>query len=728
MVALILLGCVEEGETTNQTHDTPDGHAPGVIVGAPPDGSDTAAEEELTLTGVSPTVIDPDGGSHVTISGAGFTGVTGVAIGGAAATQVTLVSDTELAVTTGAVPAADGLDVVVTRDELSATLEGAVDAWSPAEIPDARVFDAATGVTATEKGFTYEWQRLTDDIGDDWIVRDGNTLSWLPSTNKFWMVAGWNGYLYPDGFDTDGDESNWPLLNTTTEVWSSPDGADWTLELPATNTQFERRHAHNTVLWNDRLWMVGGDAHQGYYNHDVVSSADGVRWTVELGEYAGKPAPPWSERALQMAGVYDGKLWMAGGQDLMGDPYNPAVHNDVWVTENGVDWTEVAPDAEPSATRWRPCGVMTQLVEFQGEMWLVGCALYDETNGFEYYNEVWSTTNGARWEPHTTPPWDGKMWHNVLVWDEKIWVISGSTATNPNNSETWYSEDGETWVELATDRCQQPGSHGQGVTSRDDGIYYAGGNYSFGGAFSYDVDKSAWRLVKFNGLAVDSWTDRGDDALVVEAPSIDARPVRVEDAFGEDMPGLQFDGSASSLDLSTPDVQSEGRSVFWVARAPFLRTPATWDDSYNPVATVVGGEVGVFPGSSAGLTGGQVVYSNQARDLDANGSPMWEVTRAGTDLQHMAGEVRFAGVTHATDGTVQIWVDGAAEGAPGTGYYGTGYYGTERGWSRIGGGIIPWVDSYFAGTLGAVVIVPATVDAATIERIHQWSIGRFGAR
>jgi hypothetical protein len=92
----------------------------------------------------------------------------------------------------------------------------------------------------------------------------------------------------------------------------------WTLELAHENGAFEPRHSHNTPLWNGKLWMIGGDTHQGYYNHDVVSSADGVHWTVELGP--GTDDPPWSERALQMIGVYDGKLWMAGGQDLLGDP------------------------------------------------------------------------------------------------------------------------------------------------------------------------------------------------------------------------------------------------------------------------------------------------------------------------------------------------------------------------------------------------------------------------
>ena len=50
-------------------------------------------------------------------------------------------------------------------------------------------------------------------------------------------------------------------------------------------------------------------------------------------------------------------------------------------------------------------------------------------------------------------------------------------------------------------------------------------------------------------------------------------------------------------------------------------------------------------------------------------------------------------------------------------------------WSRLGGAMD---DGYygpntrFAGTLGAVIIVPEAVDAATMARIAEWARGRFG--
>lgn len=702
------------------------------------DGSttDTPAPAPLGLTSVEPGIVDPLGGSRLVLVGEGFAAtddhpaVDVVTVGGVLATQLEVVSDTELRVLTGPVAAGVGLAVVAQRGAVQASLDPAVDAWSPAELPGARLFDAASGVQAEETTTSYEWQRLTAEIHPDWRVRDGNTLTWLPAEEKFVMVGGWNGYQEPDGFSSVAPDSTYPLQNTTDEVWSSPDGVTWTLDLPHGNGAFERRHSHNTPLWKDRLWMIGGDTHQGFYNHDVVSSADGLTWTVELGP--GTDDPPWSERALQVTGVYDGKLWMVGGQDLLGDPAVYTFHNDVWNTEDGVHWTQIAADGPASDTRWAGCGVLDGLVEFRGEMWLVGCALErEDAVGHSMSNDVWSTVDGVTWTLHAEPPWVGKIWPNVLVWDDKLWILFGYTYGDPANgwtagnaNEAWYSEDGETWSSLRPD-APVPGSHAQGVAVTDDFLLYAGGNYSYG--FGAGVDKSVWRLVKFRGEAVGAWVDRGEDALTVTAQSDDRRPVRVPDAFGEGSPGLQFDGSTSMLALDTPDEQPDGRSVFWVARAPYLPLPWGWVENYDPICTMVGGPIdyGWVPRSSVGLSGGQVTLVNLDDELGVYGEPLWTRVSGGEGLQEGPGEVRMAGLSHAADGTVQVWVDGVAEGAPEV-----ADYSIARAWSRLGGGFddnYEGPNSRFAGTVGAVLVLPEAADADTVARIHEWARGRFGA-
>lgn len=663
----------------------------------------------LSVTGASPSVIDPLGGSSIVVRGSGFTDATSVTIGGVATTGLTVVSDTELHVDSGAVPVGTGVDLIVVRAAEQAELTDALESWSPAEITGARVFDAANGVTTAEDTTTYEWQRVSADIGESWRARDGGSVTWFPQTEKFWMVGGWNPFAQPEGFAT--AEGIYPNETTTNEVWSSPDGVTWTEELTHLHPQFDPRHTHGTVVWHDKLWVVGGDYHLGRYNHDVLSSADGVNWTVEVAD------PPWVERALATVGVYDDKLWMIGGQDLLGLPADQVHHNDVWSSVDGVNWVEVAPDEdneEGSKARFAGRGVVSNIVEFMGRMWLVGGARYNDGEAPLVFREVWSSEDGATWTQHTTPPWLGRMWPDVRVWDGKLWMMFGHADTLGNSNEVWYTADGENWTQMPVDRTVQPGSHAQGVAVTDEFILLAGGNYNWS-LGRENLDKSVWRMKRYPGRALSSWTDRGEGAVVAAAAD-EARPTFVADAFGPGKPGLQFDGSANTLSLPETDVQAEGRSVFWVGRSPYMPAPLDWDAPpvYNPLWTVVGD--GDAQACAVGLGEGTLYYATSSKSA-------WTSYEAGSGLQEGTGEVRFVGLTHDSDGTVQGYIDGATAGDPAT-----HAYSSACGFSRIGsGGYTPTATTAYPGTLGAVVVVPSAIDSATVERMHQWAMGRFGS-
>ena len=679
----------------------------------------------LVIDEVEPALVDPEGGSRLVVRGSGFEPGMVARIGGVEVAALEWIDAGELRVTSPALVEAGPTSLELELG--SQTAASPLEAWSPTAIAGARVFDASHAVTTGAAAVAYEWQRLTPNINDDWRVRDGNTLTWLPARGRFVMVGGWNGEMVPDGFSTVGPEV-YPPENTSGEVWSSADGVSWTLDLPHGHSQFERRHAHNTMLWNDRLWMIGGDHHQGYYNHDVVSSADGLVWEVALGP--GTTRPPWSERSLQVSGVYAGKLWTAGGQDGTGEVALQAYHNDVWSSEDGIHWDQVVADAPGSETRWAGCGVLDGLVEFHGRMWLVGCARQrDSAEGHLMFNEVWSTTDGATWTRHADPPWQGKIWHNVVVWRDELWILFGYTHGDPglglpqgNANEVWHSADGEHWEALPFD-APAPGSHAQGVAVHDDFLLYAGGNYSFDGP-----DKSAWRLVPVAGEQVTQWSDRQGQPFHVRPPADAAGPLLVADAFGPGRPGLHFDGSTALLQLEDEDgaeivdTASAGLSVFWVARAPHSPSPVGWAENYTPASTVLGGSYP--PSSSAGFTNGALSYVNRREELDEFGGFVWDVAHVGADLQEGPGSVHAVGFVHAPDGALTGFVDGAVIDA------GSTDFGAARTWSRIGGGLDGPGEgpiNRFAGTLGAVVVVPDVIDAADATRLDAWARGRFGA-
>lgn len=673
----------------------------------------TKSPNEFSASGVSPLIVDPNGGSVLTIKGKKLSEVTSVVIGGLSAERFEIISDESMQVWPSELAIGEGYLVKISNGKKEITLKETIESWSPAQIEGARLFDANYGITSIGTTSTYEWQKLTSEISPDWIQRDGNTLTYLPSTGKFWMVGGWNGYTPPDGFDYIDPNLGLPPHCTTNEVWSSPDGISWVKELADNHSSFERRHSHATLLWKDKLWIIGGDWWQQKYNHDVVSSANGINWNIEVSQ------TPWKDRALLVAGIFQNKMWMVGGQDLDGTPRDEFVyHNDVWNSVDGINWVQVAADAPESETRWSGRGILNDLVEFKGRMWLVGGGRYrDDVVGSSFFQEVWSTTDGMIWKKHTTPPWSGRIWHDVRVFDGKMWLMFGNNNL-ANLNETWSTTDGETWIAFNERRNLHPGSHAQGLAVTEDFMLYAGGNYSFGlGPTIKDTDKSVWKLKAIRGDLIESWQERGSGNLTAYATGAE-RPVLDNNAFGNNIAGVQFDGADTVLKLLETDFQNSGRSVFWVGRAQEIVSPLDWytPPLLSPLLTVVGDGDAQY--CAAGLGDGKLYYTS------SSGVDGWVQTSAGSGLQSHDGKVRMMGFTHDSDGSIQGWVDGKSVGNKVN-----GGYSEYHGWSRLGaGGYGPITSSGYMGALGAIIILPKAIDDQTIKKIYAWSQGRFGVK
>ena len=423
------------------------------------------------------------------------------------------------------------------------------------------------------------------------------------------------------------------------------------------------------------------------------------------------------------------RLWTGGGQDLQGPAADYVHHNDLWSSVDGRTWVQVAPDGPASATRWGGCGAVDGFVEFAGRMWLVGCARYDEVGGHQTVAEVWSTTDGVDWQRHADPPWAGKIWHNVVVWDDRLWALFGYTNGDiangwpqDNSKEAWYSDDGETWFPAVAPDNPVPGSHAQGVAVTEDALWYVGGNHTFGS--SAGEERGIWRMVRFEGPEVSAWSDRGALGLTATA-SGRSRPIWLADGFGTSAPGMYFDGSYDVLALAEPDVQANGRTVIWVARMPEQRPPWNWEETYAPLGTLLGGVDQTYPNSSIGISGGSLVMVNREAGQGEAGEPLWSRFEAGEGLQEGPGDVRLVGLRHSADGVVTplFGADDATTGQAD--------YTTPRSYSRIGGSLD---DGYygpntrFSGTLGALIVLPYAADEPTIADIAEWARGRFGAR
>lgn len=310
----------------------------------------------------------------------------------------------------------------------------------------------------------YQWTPVASAAA--FAPRDGAGA--LTFNDRMWLLGGWNPSVFPK--------------RSTNEVWTSTDGINWDF---VNYAPWEPRHTAGYAVLDDKMWIVGGDPlqghydpplYEGHYQPDVWNTSDGVNWTKVTA------SAPWGQRCLHCTIVHDNKIWVMGGQTTpQFAPATEVLYNDVWNSSDGVNWTQVTASAP-----WSPRGMIGGAVEFNGRMWLLGGGTYD-TPGHPtrlLYNDVWSSADGVNWTQATTnAPWSPREYHDVAVFDNKMWVMEGWDTTSGNRNDVWYSSDGMNWTQL-------PGTpwaarHAASVFLYDNAMWMVAGN---------NMESDVWRL------------------------------------------------------------------------------------------------------------------------------------------------------------------------------------------------------------------------------------------
>lgn len=320
------------------------------------------------------------------------------------------------------------------------------------------------------KPVDYEWVKITTNAA--FAPRDGAGA--LTFKGRMWFLGGWN--------PTADQRTFFPRI-CNNEVWSSRDGAEWLLEKPNTfkdrsfdsKADWEGRHTAGYAVYRDKLWILGGDCNQGNYQPDVWNSADGKNWKLI------NPATPWGQRALHYTVVHADKIWVMGGQTMPAfAKSDEAFYRDVWTTTDGVEWSQVKPQ-EPY---WSARGMIGGSAVHQGRIWILGGGTYDtpKTPSRQYLNDVWSSADGVSWKRHLeNAPWAARQYHDVAVWDDRLWVLEGYAKANRNDA--WYSADGEHWFEVPNTPWKP--RHAASVFVHDGSLWMVAGN---------NMESDVWRL------------------------------------------------------------------------------------------------------------------------------------------------------------------------------------------------------------------------------------------
>lgn len=204
-------------------------------------------------------------------------------------------------------------------------------AWKHSDFPMALTFRGKMWVMGGWHGGRLPHASASNSV---WSSTDGATWTceaeaagWSPRMaagavvfkDRMWILGGVQKYY----FGTDDD--------LKADVWSSADGVNW--EQATEKAPWSPRAYLGAVAHGGKLWVMGGGNYLPGYQarNDVWSSPDGVNWTLET------ESAPWSPRIWFSTEVYRDRIWVLGGWSN-----NPSRNwDDVWHSRDGKTWTRL---------------------------------------------------------------------------------------------------------------------------------------------------------------------------------------------------------------------------------------------------------------------------------------------------------------------------------------------------------------------------------------------------
>ena len=364
-------------------------------------------------------------------------------------------------------------------------------------------------------------------------------------------VVYYNGYFFAISnnslYRTTGAGSN---AYSVGNAWTNPGNATW-----------KGRSNFASVVFQNQIFVIGGNTGGTTYHNDVWSSIDGTTWTQLV---AGSP---WGQRAFQKATVFNNKIWLMGGSAPGGTFYN-----DVWSSPDGVNWTQ-----ETSAAQW---GARTAfaLFSFNNGMYVCGGSEAAATQ-----DDVWYSSDGVTWSEVTNAASFGQRSSmGFSTFANKMWIVGGYNAGGAALATVYYSSDGATWTAAtsipaarALLRC----------------VDYAGKLWAIGGynAAAQNTVYSTSDGVTWTTNTAGTWSARfSHECVVFKAPtSASATNAPVIWLMGGDDGGASLlnslyytnaDGTmASSWAMSTTGAQTEQWQTVTVNNNSYLCLKNTYD-------------------------------------------------------------------------------------------------------------------------------------------------------
>ena len=263
-----------------------------------------------------------------------------------------------------------------------------------------------------------DWTLETEHA--DWEPRDSCVE--MVYKDHLWIMGGWFHQKEPNPRD----------------VWKSPDGVHW--EKVIHEAPWEKSDLPVGLVFKDRMWHMGGRSLPGTEcSNEVWTTEDGASWDLATGN-AG-----WSPRLGSGGIVFKDRMWVFGGTSDFYVTNDETLKNDTWSSADGVDWTLESAQAPWSKRAYH------KVVELDGKLWLTAGGACND--GPFALNDVWCSDDGVEWECVVEQaPWLPRIWHGSVVYRDHIWVIAGDHIGETGMlDDVWCSRDGREWSQVESD-------------------------------------------------------------------------------------------------------------------------------------------------------------------------------------------------------------------------------------------------------------------------------------
>ena len=280
--------------------------------------------------------------------------------------------------------------------------------------------DISVSSDVSETGYSLDATGTT--TGKNWTLAAADAAF---SPRIYFSTVVFNGRMWViGGFDDEKGFRN--------DVWYSPDGKDW-VQANSSLDFLNHRVGQSATVFRNKIWIIGGGWGDENYG-DIWCSDDGVAWRRV------KSMAEFGTRSQHSTVVFNNRLWIIGGKRHSADSQ---LLGDAWYSDDGVSWTQATPQVA-----FRPMGYQNLLV-LDNKVWDVGNVFYRPENGSTVeYNEIWNSVNGRDWNLVTSHGlFPARNSASAVVYNNKLWIIGGYNETLGRLADVWYSSDGSEWIQ-----------------------------------------------------------------------------------------------------------------------------------------------------------------------------------------------------------------------------------------------------------------------------------------